>query len=102
MTCDHLNPLEKALIALGIKETYRGTPWSNNCREWVYYDCLFTDLDKTMSRFGLDKDIVKIHSHIGTHDGQEHGLVCSQCKDGIMGRHPEMTERPYTTVTTFE
>ncbi|SRR5258705_13350901 len=102
MTCEHLNLLEKELTAMSMKEVFRGKPWSDNYREWVYYDCVFTDLEKTMSRFHLDKNILKIHSHLGTHDGQEHGLICTQCKDGIMGLHPEMVKRSFMTVTTFE
>ena len=42
MVCEHLYPLEQALLAAGIAETYRGQPWSRNCREWVYFDA---DLD---------------------------------------------------------
>ena len=30
--------MEQALIARGIRENYRGQPWSMNCREWVYFD----------------------------------------------------------------
>jgi hypothetical protein len=39
MTCEHLLPLEEALLAEGIRETSRGQAWSENCREWVYFDC---------------------------------------------------------------
>ncbi len=102
MTCEHLNPLEKELASICVKEVYRGKPWSDNCREWVYYDCVFTDLEKTISRFQLNKEIVQIHSHLGTHDGREHGLFCTQCKDGIMGKHPEMVKQSFVSVTTFE
>lgn len=89
MTCEHLNKLEKELIAQNIKELTRGQVWSKNCREWVYFDCLFSDLDFTIKRFNLNTDVIKKHAHLGTHDGQEYGLVCSECKDGIMGYHPE-------------
>ncbi|HEV7780556.1 MAG TPA: hypothetical protein VGO58_04775 [Chitinophagaceae bacterium] len=102
MTCEHLYPLEKVLARTGIKEVYRGQPWSDNCREWVYYDCLFTDLEKTREHFNLDKELVQIHSHLGTHDGQEHGLVCTQCKDGIMGMHPDMVKRSFSPIRQFE
>ena len=102
MTCEHLNPLEKELQKLGIKEMFRGKAWSDNCREWVYYDCLFTNLDKTIDRLHLDNRMVQIHSHLGTFDGQEHGLVCNACKDGIMGMHPEVVKKSFSPVTTFE
>ncbi len=89
MTCKHLYPLEKELLDHQIKITYRGQAWSENCREWVYFDCLFSDLNFTIQRLGMDKDILQIHSHLGTHDGQEYGLVCTVCHDGIMGYHPD-------------
>ena len=38
--CIHLKPLEDYLKKLGIAETFRGQPWSENCREWVYFDCV--------------------------------------------------------------
>jgi hypothetical protein len=93
MTCEHLCQLEKELIDKRIAETARGQVWSENCREWVYFKCVFTDLEKTIQRLGMDPDLVKIHSHMGTHDGQEHGLCCEKCKDGIMGLHPEYAKR---------
>lgn len=42
-------------------------------------------------------ECVTDHVHIGTHDGQERGLFCQQCHDGLMG-HPE--PNPY--FVTFE
>lgn len=89
MTCKHLHQLEDELLTKNIRETYRGQPWSKNCREWVYFDCVFTNLEKTIDRLGLDRRCVKIHSLLGTHEGQEHGLLCQQCHDAIMGLHPE-------------
>lgn len=88
MVCEHLQALEREVIDRRIPETFRGQAWSDNCREWVYFDCLFTDLDQTIDRLGLDRSLIEIHSHRGTHDGQEHGLVCTKCHDAIMGRHP--------------
>jgi hypothetical protein len=40
MTCEHLRLLEQAMIAAGIQETARGKVWSDNCREWVYFNCI--------------------------------------------------------------
>ncbi len=85
MTCDHLRGLEKELIAAGVPETYRGQPWSNNCREWVYFDCY---LDRRAIRKRMDfPECVKDHEHLGTHDGQESGFVCTVCNDAVMGVH---------------
>jgi hypothetical protein len=85
MTCDHLRPLEQAILARGIRETFRGKPWSQNCREWVYFDC-FIDTDAVRRSLALPA-CVGDHVHRGTHDGQERGLVCSICHDAIMGRY---------------
>ncbi len=86
MVCECLAKLEQALLNAGIKETYRGQAWSQNCREWVYFDCVL-DLPSLRERFGLS-DLVKDHEHRGTHDGSERGFVCSECQDGVMGVHP--------------
>ena len=102
MTCEHLYPLERELLENGIKETCRGSPWSKNCREWVYFDCVFTNLEKTRERFAMDTDLIQIHSHLGTHDGQEHGLVCQTCKDAILGKHPETVKLAKQRVIKFE
>ena len=49
MVCEHLAALEKELIAAGVPITYRGQAWSDNCREWVYFDCC---LDRAAIDFG--------------------------------------------------
>jgi hypothetical protein len=72
MTCEHLRPLEQAMIAAGMAETFRGQAWSNNCREWVYFNC-FIDTAAVRKRFNF-ADCVTDHAHRGTHDGQERGL----------------------------
>jgi len=85
MTCEHLRPLEQAIIASGARETFSGRAWSLNCREWVYFDC-YIDADRVSRAFHLPSS-VSIHFHRGTHDGQERGFVCSDCHDAIMGRY---------------
>jgi len=89
MTCEHLYLLEKELIRKNVKITFRGKAWSENCREWVYFDCVFSNLQNTIERLKLDPQHLRIHEHLGTHSGQEYGLVCNICKDGIMGHHPK-------------
>jgi hypothetical protein len=89
MTCNHLIELEKALIAGGFKETFRGRAWSDNVRERVYFDvCL--DRPKVREQFGFDPCVAD-HEHLGTHDGQEAGFVCIEHADGIMGVHPQFS-----------
>lgn len=85
MTCEHLRPLEQAMLTAGIRETFRGQAWSKNCREWVYFDC-FIDTASVRQKFNLPT-CVSEHAHRGTHDGQERGLVCSTCWDAIMGAY---------------
>jgi hypothetical protein len=85
MICEHLRALEQAMIAGGIRETYRGQAWSNNCREWVYFDC-FIDVDAVRSHFTF-ADCVSEHAHRGTHDGQERGFECNACYDAVMGAY---------------
>jgi hypothetical protein len=87
MICEHLRPLEQAILARGIRETFRGQAWSLNCREWVYFDC-FIDTASVRANLVL-YDCVHEHLHRGTHDGQERGFVCSQCHDGVMGSYEQ-------------
>jgi len=84
--CEHLRDLEEEITASGIAETFRGQAWSDNCREWVYFDRVL-DLAALRARFSFAPFVVD-HQHRGTHDGQESGFVCEQCKDAVMGRHP--------------
>jgi hypothetical protein len=85
MICEHLRPLEQAMVAQGIRETFRGQAWSSNCREWVYFDC-FIDAPTVRQKISLP-ECVQDHSHQGTHDGEENGFTCSACHDGIMGTY---------------
>ena len=85
MVCEHLRQLENKLVASGMKETYRGQPWTKECREWVYFDC-YLDNNAIRQRISF-ADCVKDHAHLGTHDGRESGFYCTQCHDGVMGLH---------------
>ena len=84
--CEHLLRLEDELKTRGIQETFRGEAWGENCRDWVYYDCVL-DLDKIKKRFNFP-DFVKIHKNLDNKSGMESGFYCELCKDGIMGIHP--------------
>ena len=88
MICEHLIDLEKAVAEAGFQETFRGAAWSQNCREWVYFDCVLP-LEQIRKRFRF-ADCVKDHTHRGTHDGQESGFFCEIHKDGVMGHHPDV------------
>ena len=87
MVCEHLAMLEKALLEAGVRESFRGKAWSDNCREWVYFNCV---LDRSSLRARMTfAASVQDHEHLGTHDGQEAGFVCTACHDAIMGMHPK-------------
>lgn len=86
MVCEHLADLERALLAAEVPVTYRGQAWSQNCREWVYFDC-WLDPAAIRAEFALPS-CVEEHQHLGTHDGKEAGFVCTLCHDGILGVHP--------------
>jgi hypothetical protein len=94
MICEHLRPLEESMIKAGLLETYRGKVWSDNCREWVYFNC-FIDTAAVRASLSLPKCVTD-HAHRGTHDGQERGFVCSECHDAIMGAY-----EPIEGVPTF-
>ena len=81
--CEHLIQLEQELIQQKIKETFRGQAWSDNCREWVYYDCYF-DIEKVRKRFSLP-DFVKHYYNDDIKSGLEEGFICEKCKDAIIG-----------------
>lgn len=101
MICEHLRPLELEMIAAGIKETFRGKPTKGLYREWVYYDCVFTNPESTRLRFSMRTDIIKIHSFPGTENESELGLICTACLDGLMGKHPDQ-QTASVPLATFE
>jgi len=88
--CEHLSPLEHELKIKGIKETYRGQPWSENCREWVYFDCFFVR-DKLESRFNFPPFVIW-HSNDDERSGLEAGFFCDECRDAIIGAHPNVSD----------
>jgi len=87
MVCKHLVELEAAIAAAGIHETYRGQVWSENCREWVYYDCLL-DVAAIRESYDLAPCVID-HANDDPKSGLESGLVCKECHDAILGVHPQ-------------
>ena len=88
LMCEHLMELDKELKEKGIKETFRGQPWSDNCREWVYYDCVL-NLEKLRERFKFPV-FIEAHVNDDSRSGLEAGFVCELCKDGVIGIHPNV------------
>jgi hypothetical protein len=59
--CEHLIELDNYIKSKNIKETFRGKAWSENCHEWVYYDCIL-NINKLKETFNFD-DCVIIHEY---------------------------------------
>ena len=87
MVCEHLRALEKAMKAANIRELSRGRPWSDNCREWVTFDC-FLDRPKIRRQFKLDP-CVEDYANDDPRSGKDSGLECRLCHDAIVGVHPD-------------
>ena len=83
MVCPHLRPLEQALQAARIKETSRGAAWSQNCREWVYFDVRL-DVEALQRRFAFPPCVV-VHENTDERSGLEKGFECEECHDAVMG-----------------
>ena len=86
LMCEHLQSLEDYLKSKKIRETFRGQAWSDNCRDWVYFDCVL-EPESLRTRFHLPSFVIR-HENTDEISGTELGLVCTQCKDAIMGLHP--------------
>ncbi len=87
MVCEHLAIIEQALLNANVAVNFQGQAWSKQCRQWVYFDCIL-DIPRLRNDFEL-APCVDDHEHFGTHDGQELGIVCKTCLDGIIGIHPK-------------
>jgi len=85
--CEHLAPVLAGLLASGARITFAGQAWSDNCRLWVYLDRPL-DLPALRAQHALPTFIAD-HEHRGTHEGSERGLVCTRCRDAIMGPLPQ-------------
>jgi hypothetical protein len=83
MVCMHLRWLEQALIAAGFRETFRGQAWTENCREWVYFDVIL-DIPRLRKQFRIPP-CVEVHENTDPKSGLELGLTCRSCLDGVMG-----------------
>jgi hypothetical protein len=81
--CEHLIELDNYLKNKSIKELFRGKAWSENCNEWVYYDCIL-NVNKLRKKFKLN-NCVEIHEYDDIKVANELGFFCNNCKDGIMG-----------------
>jgi hypothetical protein len=85
--CAHLRPAEAALREAGFGETYRGQPWTDRCRNWVYYDRI-VPVDDLLARQLYDPNIVTVHRNLDQRSGTEMGLYCTLHHDGLMGPLP--------------
>src|SRR4051812_11061384 len=84
--CEHLQPLADYLKERSVPVTWRGQPWTQNCREWVYYDCVL-EPQSLKTKLGLES-FIQVHDYVDIKAGSELGLFCDECKDAIIGIHP--------------
>ena len=84
--CKHLIEIDNYIRNMGIEELFRGKAWSENCNEWVYYNCII-DIKKLKEKFILN-NCVTIHEYNDSKVANELGFICNNCKDGIMGFSP--------------
>jgi hypothetical protein len=85
--CEHLVRVEDYIRAKGGKESWRGQPWTRNCREWVYFEVVLQPLE-IRHKLHLDA-CVEVHDYFDIKAGAELGLFCNKCLDGVMGMHPD-------------
>ena len=85
--CVHLKTVEEYIKQKGIPENWRGQPWSRYCREWIYFECVFSPT-QIKTKFRLHS-CVEAHIYHDIKAGSEQGLVCTKCNDGVMGLHPQ-------------
>jgi hypothetical protein len=70
--CEHLAASDAELKTRQIMETSRGQAWSDNWREWVYYDCVLV-LDKLRQRYNFPA-FVEDHDNDDQRSGMEAGF----------------------------
>lgn len=85
--CEHLRAAEQAVRQAGLVETYRGQPWTDNCRTWVYFDGVLP-IDDLLARGLYDPTVVAVHANLDPRSGTERGLCCELDHDGLMGHLP--------------
>jgi|SRR5579862_587546 len=85
--CEHLRALEADLVSKKRAITLAGSPWSANCRTWIYFDAVL-DCEALRKRLNL-ADCVKVHVNDDPRSGREKGLECGICRDAVVGIHPE-------------
>jgi hypothetical protein len=90
--CEHLLPLQRDLLSQGARVFDVCRPWSDRCRNWMYFGDVVLDVDALKARLELPA-CIEAHRHRGTVDGAEQGLVCSVDYDGVMGLHPEVAPK---------
>lgn len=87
MLCEHLLAVESAVAASGARETFRGQAWTDNCREWVYFDCVLP-IESLRADGLFDPAVVSVHANDDPRSGTEMGLVCVVHHDGVIGLLP--------------
>lgn len=92
LTCQHLQPLERALREAGIPIEAEDW-WDKKEGKWLYFRCTLAEF-QLRNKFNLP-DFVEYHSYDGRVGGHEAGFVCSQCQSCVSGGHPDYAGSRY-------
>jgi len=71
-------------MAAGVRETFRGSPWPKNCREWVYFDVVL-DSDAIAACLSFPQ-CVTVHENLDPRTGTKRGFFCEERHNAVMGR----------------
>ncbi len=91
--CEHLRQLEAELEARGVPLTFRGQAWSHT----IAGSGLILRAILIWRRFGVGLVLLKCvvdHVNSDPKSGREHGFVCNEHHDGVMGMADESGNYP--------
>ena len=64
------------------------------------FDCML-DVDKLLKLLDFP-DCIKVHENADPKSGTERGLICWECKDAIMGYHPDFSRNEHFPIHAIE
>jgi hypothetical protein len=85
-TCDHLQPIERALAEQGIVLEAIESPYAENEYRWFGCGCTF-DADALRERLELHP-CVSYDEYDGRAAGSDSTFTCAECRCVILGLHP--------------
>jgi hypothetical protein len=85
-TCEHLQPLETALVDNSIDLVAIESPYIANDYHWFGCECTF-DAEALRERLKLDGR-VRYYEFDGRASGSDATFTCDECRCVILGMHP--------------